>query len=175
MSFRLVECTPDTHARAVRDIFNDAILNSTALYEYRPRSLDVVLQWFGDKARGGEPVIGAVDAADTLCGFATWGSFRARPACRYSIEHSVYVDPARRRQGIGRLLMRELIARATASGFHAMIGGIDASNHASIVLHQALGFTHAGTLRETAWKFGRWLDLSFYQLLLAGPLRPNEE
>jgi phosphinothricin acetyltransferase len=175
MSLRLVECTPDAHARAVREIFNDAILNSTALYEYRPRSHDVVLQWFGDKARGAEPVLGAVDDAGTLCGFATWGVFRARPAYKYSIEHSVYVDPARRRQGVARLLMRELIARATAAGFHAMIGGIDASNRASIVLHEQLGFTHAGTIREAAWKFGRWLDLSFYQLLLAGPARPNED
>lgn len=175
MSFRLLECTPDAHAAAVRDIFNDAILNTTALYEYRPRSLDVVLQWFGEKARGGQPVLGAVSDAGELCGFATWGTFRARPAYKYSIEHSVYVHPGRRRQGVARLLMRELIARATAAGFHAMIGGIDASNRESIVLHEQLGFTHAGTVREAAWKFGRWLDLAFYQLLLPGPARPTED
>jgi phosphinothricin acetyltransferase len=175
MSFRIIECTPDAHVAAVRDIFNDAILNTTALYEYRPRSQDTVLQWFGDKARGREPVLGALNAAGELCGFATWGVFRARPAYKYSIEHSVYVHPAWHRQGIARQLMQELIARATASGFHAMIGGIDAANRASIVLHEQLGFTHAGTIREAAWKFGRWLDLSFYQLLLAGPARPTED
>jgi L-amino acid N-acyltransferase YncA len=175
MSFRLIECTPDAHAAAVREIFNDAILNTTALYEYKPRSQDTVLRWFGDKARAGEPVLGAVDAADALCGFATWGSFRLRPAYKYSIEHSVYVHPHRRRLGVGRMLMQELIARATDAGLHAMIGGIDASNRESIVLHEQLGFTHAGTIREAAWKFGRWLDLTFYELLLTGPARPTED
>ncbi len=175
MSLRLIECTPDAHVAAVRDIFNDAILNTTALYEYKPRSTDTLLQWFGDKARGREPVLGAVNEAGELCGFATWGMFRARPACRYSIEHSVYVHPDWRRQGIARLLMHELIARATAAGFHAMIGGIDAANRESIVLHQRLGFVHAGTIRDAAWKFGRWLDLAFYQLLLAGPAQPTED
>jgi len=175
MSFRLIECTPDAHAAAVREIFNDAILNTTALYEYQPRSVDTVLHWFGDKARGAEPVLGAVDEAGALCGFATWGAFRLRPAYKYSIEHSVYVHPGRRRQGVARLLMRELITRATAAGMHAMIGGIDAGNRESIVLHEQLGFVHAGTVRETAWKFGRWLDLAFYQLLLAGPAKPIED
>jgi L-amino acid N-acyltransferase YncA len=175
MSFRLTECTPDAHAPAVREIFNDAILNTTALYEYKPRSLDTVLAWFGEKARAGQPIIGAVNAAGELCGFATWGTFRARPAYKYTIEHSVYVHPAWRRRGAARQLMGELIARATSAGFHAMIGGIDASNRESIVLHEQLGFTHAGTISEAAWKFGRWLDLAFYQLLLAGPAHPTED
>ena len=175
MSFRLIECTPDTHAAAVREIFNDAILNTTAIYEYRTRSLDTVLQWFGDKARGRQPVLGALNEAGELCGFATWGTFRVRPAYKYSIEHSVYVHPAWRRRGIARLLMGRLIARATAAGFHAMIGGIDASNRESIVLHEQLGFAHAGTVREAAWKFGHWLDLAFYQLLLPGPVQPTED
>jgi L-amino acid N-acyltransferase YncA len=175
MSFRLIECTPDAHAAAVREIFNDAILNTTALYEYEPHSLDTVLQWFGDKARRGEPVLGAVNDAGALCGFATWGSFRARPAYKYTIEHSVYVHADWRRQGVAHLLMRELIARATIAGFHAMVGGIDAATRESIALHEQLGFAHAGTIREAAWKFGRWLDLDFYQLMLAGPDKPTED
>ena len=175
MSFRLIECTPDAHAAAVREIFHDAILNTTALYEYKPRSLDTVLQWFGEKSRRAEPVLGAVNEAGVLAGFATWGVFRARPAYKYSIEHSVYVHPDWRRQGVARLLMRELIARAGAAGFHVMIGGIDAATRESIALHEHLGFTHAGTIHEAAWKFGRWLDLTFYQLMLDGPARPSED
>ena len=175
MSFRLIECTPDAHAVAVRDIFNHAILNTTALYEYRPRSLDTVLHWFGDKARGGEPVLGAANETGVLCGFATWGVFRPRPAYKYTIEHSVYVHPDWHRQGIATLLMRELIGRAMAAGFHAMIGGIDAATRESVLLHERLGFTHAGTIRQCAWKFGRWLDLAFYQLLLTGPADPVED
>lgn len=175
MSFRLVDCTPDAHAARVREIFNDAILNTTALYEYKPRSLDVVVQWFGEKARAGHPVIGAMNATGELCAFATWGTFRARPAYKYSIEHSVYVHRDWRRQGVARLLMQELIARATVAGYHALVGGIDASNAESIALHEQLGFKHSGTIEQAAWKFGHWLDLAFYQLLLPGPEQPNED
>jgi phosphinothricin acetyltransferase len=175
MSFQLLDCTPEAHAPAVREIFNDAILNTTALYDYRPRSLDTVLQWFGDKARAGHPVLGAVTPAGELAAFATYGPFRPRAAYKYTVEHSVYVHPAWQRCGAGRQLMQALIARATGAGFHAMIGGIDADNHGSIVLHEQLGFRHAGTIRESAWKFGRWLDLAFYQLLLPGPAHPTED
>lgn len=175
MSFQLVECTPDAHASAVREIFNDAILNTTALYEYQPRSLDTVVRWFGAKASAGLPVLGAVGANGALAGFASYGEFRARPAYKYSVEHSVYVHPEWRRQGVARQLMLALIARAELEGFHTMIGGIDAENHASIVLHEQLGFAHAGTIRQSAWKFGRWLDLVFYQRLLPGPSHPVGE
>ncbi len=175
MSFQLIDCTPDAQAAAVRDIFNDAILNTTALYDYQPRSLDTVVQWFGDKARAGHPVLGAVSATGELCAFATYGPFRPRAAYKYSVEHSVYVHPDWRRHGLGRLLMQSLIGRATDAGFHAMIGGIDADNRPSIVLHEQLGFWHAGTIRQCAWKFGRWLDLAFYQLLLPGPHTPTED
>ncbi|MET0281561.1 MAG: N-acetyltransferase family protein [Steroidobacteraceae bacterium] len=175
MSFQLIDCTPDAHAAAVREIFNDAILNTTALYDYKPRSHDTVVQWFGDKASACHPVIGAINAQGVLCGFATYGSFRPRAAYKYSVEHSVYVHPAWQRQGLGRLLLQAVIARATEAGFHAMIGGIDADNRASILLHEQFGFAHVGTIRQAAWKFGRWLDLAFYQLLLPGPNQPTED
>ncbi len=175
MPFQLVECTPDAHAAAVRDIFNDAIVNTTALYDYRPRSNEVVLQWFGAKARGAYPVLGAVNAAGALCAFASYGPFRPWPAYKYSIEHSVYVHPDARRQGAARLLMEALLRRATEAGYRAMIGGIDADNRASIALHEQLGFTHSGTIAQAGYKFGRWLDLAFYQRLLPGPPRPTED
>ena len=73
----------------MRDIFNDAIANTTALYDYRPRSLETVLQWFGNKARDGYPVLAAVDGSGGLLGFASYGSFRAWPAYKYSVEHSL--------------------------------------------------------------------------------------
>lgn len=175
MPLLLIECTPDAHAAAVREIFNDAILNTTALYEYRPRSQDTVLQWFGAKARGGFPVLGLVDGAGTLCGFASYGAFRPFPASRYCVEHSVYVHPAWRRRGVGRTLLEALVARATAAGYRAMIGGIDAGNAASIALHVHLGFRHAGTIAQAGYKFGRWLDLAFYERLLPGPAHPVED
>jgi phosphinothricin acetyltransferase len=174
MPFQIVACTPETHAAAVRDIFNDAILQTTALYDYEPRSMDAVLQWFGAKARAAYPVLGAVDATGQLCGFASYGQFRAWPAYKYTIEHSVYVHPGQRRRGVAKLLMQQLIEHATAQQYHVMIGGVDADNGASIAMHEQLGFWHAGTIKHAGYKFGRWLDLAFYQITLPGPQRPVE-
>ncbi|MEI8044903.1 MAG: N-acetyltransferase family protein, partial [Verrucomicrobiota bacterium] len=104
--------------------------------------------------------------------FASYGSFRAWPAYKYSVEHSIYVDARFRRRGVGRRLLEALIAAAREQDYHALIGAIDAENQASLALHERLGFTHCGTIRQVGFKFGRWLDLSFYQLILATPLQP---
>lgn len=154
------------------DIFNDAILNSTALYEYQPRTMETMKTWFATKTANRFPVIGAVNAAGELTGFASWGTFRAFPANKYTVEHSVYVQQDHRGQGVSLALMRALIARAVDAQLHTLIGGIDADNAVSIKLHEKLGFTHAGTIRHAAFKFGRWLDLAFYQLILDTPTHP---
>ena len=171
MPFKIISLQPDAHAATVQEIFNEAIANTTALYEYHPRSLDVVLQWFGAKASRGDPVLGAVDGG-VLLGFATWGAFRERPAYKYTVEHSVYVHCDHRRRGVAHALMRELIALAQARELHVMIGGIDAANAGSVALHEQLGFRHAGTIGQSGFKFGRWLDLAFYQLTLPTPGHP---
>jgi phosphinothricin acetyltransferase len=91
------------------------------------------------------------------------------------MEHSVYVQAQQRGRGVGRLLMRELIARARQHDIHVLVGGIDLENAASIALHQALGFVHTGTLPQVGFKFGRWLDLAFYQLVLDTPRQPIDD
>jgi len=88
------------------------------------------------------------------------------------VEHSVYVHADHRGRGLGRVVMEALVEAAKARGVHAMIGGIDASNAASIALHRRLGFRHAGTLPQVGFKFGRWLDLAFFQRLLETPAAP---
>jgi L-amino acid N-acyltransferase len=174
MSFSIVHCTPDAHAVAIRDIYNDAIVNTTALYEYQPRSMADVMRWFGDKASFGLPVLAAQNESGELCGFASYGSFRPHAAYKYTIEHSVYVHPEWRRQGVARQLMLALIAKASQAQYRTMIGGIDAENVASIQLHLQLGFAMAGTVKQAGYKFGRWLDLALYQLILPGPDVPVE-
>ncbi|MBS0307372.1 MAG: N-acetyltransferase, partial [Proteobacteria bacterium] len=126
------------------------------------------------KESGWFPVVGVEDTEGRLLGFASYGSFRAWPAYKYSVEHSVYVHKDNRGRGIGRILMRELIAVAKAQNYHVLVGGIESSNTGSIALHESLGFTHAGTIRQAGFKFGRWLDLSFYQLILETPVMPDE-
>lgn len=167
-----VHCSFERHAEAILEIFNDAILNSTALYEYKPRTLETMRAWFDTKQAGGFPVIGVEDGAGVLLGFGSYGTFRAFPAFKYTVEHSVYVHKDHRGRGLGRTLMRELIATARQNGLHAMMGGIDASNAGSIALHEQLGFKHVATLPEVGFKFGRWLDLAFYQQILDTPLHP---
>ncbi len=168
----LVRCTFERHAAAILDIFNDAILNSTALYDYSPRTPESMVGWFEAKRAGDFPVIGLEDGAGTLLGFASYGTFRAWPAYKYTVEHSVYVHREHRGRGLGRTLLQELVAAARQHGLHALVGGIDAANAGSIALHERLGFKHVGTLPQVGFKFGRWLDLAFYQLLLDTPARP---
>lgn len=168
----LVDCTFVRHAGAILDILNEAIVNSTALYDYKPRTPESMAAWFEAKRTGGFPVIGVEDADGTLLGFGSYGTFRAWPAYKYTIEHSVYVHAAHRGKGLGRTIMQALIEAARQDGKHALIGGIDAANAGSIRLHEQLGFRHVGTLPQVGFKFGRWLDLAFYQLLLETPAEP---
>jgi L-amino acid N-acyltransferase len=167
-----VQCTHAQHAQAILDIFNEAIQTSTALYDYQPRPLASMEVWFGNKDQGHFPVIGIEDDTGTLLAFGSYGTFRAWPAYKYSVEHSVYVHKDHRGKGLGVQVMQALIAAARQRDVHAMIGGIDASNAGSIALHQRLGFQHVGTLPQVGFKFGRWLDLAFYQLLLDTPSNP---
>ncbi|WP_320170506.1 N-acetyltransferase family protein [Maridesulfovibrio sp.] len=175
MTDRIVLCTFDSHAESILNIFNEAIINSTALYDYKERDKDSMVGWFETKQAKGYPVIGIENPAGTLIGFGSYGSFRAWPAYKYTIEHSIYVHKDFRGRGIGKILMRELINKAAENDFHAMIGGIDATNIGSIRLHEKFGFRHVGTLPQVGFKFGRWLDLAFYQLILNTPALPNED
>ncbi|MHC1479536.1 N-acetyltransferase family protein [Frateuria aurantia] len=171
---QLIECDEAAHAAAIMAIFNEAILHSTALYEYVPRSPERISAWFATKRSGGFPVLGVVDAGGQLLGFASWGPFRAFPAYKYTMEHSVYIRDDQRGRGLGQLLLQQLIARAEDEGVHVLVGCIDADNAASIRLHQRLGFVHAGTFPQVGFKFGRWLDAAFYQRSLAGPAQPQD-
>lgn len=168
----LVSCTFERHATAILDILNDAIVHSSALYDYKPRQMQNMVSWFEAKRAGNFPVIGIEDAQGSLLAFGSYGTFRAFPAYKYTVEHSVYVHKDQRGQGLGPLIMQAVIEAAKTQQVHAMVGAIDASNAASIALHERLGFKHVGTLPQVGFKFGRWLDLAFYQLLLETPAHP---
>jgi phosphinothricin acetyltransferase len=163
------------HAPEILAIFNDAIANSTALYDYQPRTAKYMEGWFEAKSRGNFPVIGAFDNDGALAGFSSYGIFRAFPAYRYSVEHSIYIRKDKRGQGLGKLLLAEIIKAAQQQEYHMLIGGIDSTNEASIRLHKSAGFSHCASIKQAGYKFGRWLDLEFYQLILPTPVHPKEE
>ncbi|MFM1903054.1 MAG: hypothetical protein RLZZ440_954 [Planctomycetota bacterium] len=167
----VIRCTA-VHLEAIREIYNDAIVNTTALYEYAPRTPAMMREWLDLRERDHIPVLGIEWEPGVLAGFATWGPFRPRPAYKYSAEHSVYVAERFRGEGIGRQLMQAIVEEARRADLHMLVAGIDASNVASIALHSSLGFRCCGTVREAGFKFGRWLDLEFWQLILPTPAAP---
>jgi len=169
---RFVTCTLATHGAAILDILNEQIRTSTAVYEYVERTPESMVTWFKAKDARNYPVIGVEDENGALMGFASYGVFRERPAYKYTVEHSVYVHQDHRGKGLGLALMERLIEAARAQDLHVLVGGIDATNTVSIAMHEKLGFVHAGTIRESGYKFGSWLDLAFYQLTLHTPRNP---
>ncbi len=161
------DATPDD-LPAIRDIYNDAVANTTAIWNETIVDLDNRARWYNDRLKSGYPVIVAVAADGTVAGYASFGDWRAFDGYRHTVEHSVYVEKNQRGGGIGKALMIALIERATALGKHVMVAGIEAGNIGSIRLHEKLGFTITGEMKEVGTKFGRWLDLTFMQIILPG-------
>lgn len=159
---------------AILAIYNDAVLNLTASYDYEPSTLARQTGWFAEKRSAGYPVLVA-EAGGEVVGWAALGPFRGRVGYRFAAEDSVYVAADRRGQGVGRALLAELIAEARALGLHALVAGIDSEGEASVRLHEALGFEHVGRFRQVGWKFDRWLDVIFMELLLQDGGRPIGE
>lgn len=175
MKYNIIDCNYEKHANSILEILNEAIENSTALYDYKPRLLSSMMSWFEAKKSNNYPVIGLENINGELIAFGSYGAFRSWPAYKYSVEHSIYVHKDYRGYGLGHILLESLIQSAQCNNYHAMIGGIDITNTGSIALHEKHGFQHVGTLPEVGYKFGRWLDLAFYQLILDTPDAPNEE
>jgi len=158
----------------VLDIYNDAIIHTTAVYSYTPQTLEDRKLWYQQKVENNYPVL-VFEENDAVMGFATYGPFRPWPGFKYTIEHSVYVHKDFRKKGIGTKLLKALIAAAESQEYATLIAGIDAENKKSILAHEKLGFYHAGTIKRAGYKFEKWLDLSFYQLDLTGPSHPTED
>ncbi|MGF6156789.1 L-amino acid N-acyltransferase YncA [Ensifer sp. KUDG1] len=148
------------------DIYNDAVANTTAIWNDTLVDVANRTAWLKARTDAGYPVLVAVSDEGDVIGYASFGDWRAFDGYRHTVEHSVYVHKDRRGGGIGRKLMEALIAEAERLGKHVMIAGIESENAASIRLHAQLGFEDTGRLREVGTKFGRWLDLTFMQLVL---------
>ncbi|MBV8403798.1 MAG: N-acetyltransferase [Gammaproteobacteria bacterium] len=143
-------------------IYNEVIANSTATFTSTAVTVEDRRAWWQARTAQGYPLLIAHDA-DGVAGFATFGEFRAWPGYHFTVEHTLHVRADARRRGLGTQMLQLLLERARLLGKHVMVAGVDGDNAASIRLHERLGFTPAGRLREVGYKFGRWLDLVFLQ------------
>ncbi len=150
----------------ILEIYNHAIINTTAVYSEQPHTLDMRRDWYNDRISNGFPVFVA-EINGEIAGFSTFGHFRAWPCYRYTVEHSVYVHIDHRGKGLSKLLLQPLINCAREMKLHAMIAGIDGENEVSYRLHQSFGFGEVAHFKEVGFKFGRWLDLKFMELILS--------
>lgn len=145
-------------------IYNEAVRSSTATFDLEEQTLEERLEWFstfGEKY----PLIVA-ETEQEIIGYCSLSPFNKKPAYKHTVELSIYLSPSHRGEGVGSLLMQKIIERAQQLGVHSIISLITAGNTPSIKLHQKFGFQFAGKLREVGYKFGEWLDVEYYQLLV---------
>ena len=167
----------ESDAQGIMEIYNDAVINTTAIWNDVTVDVENRRNWMRERQRLGYPVLVAVDDDGQVRGYASFGDWRTFDGYRHTVEHSVYVRQSARRSGTASALLSALVPRARALGKHVMVGAIEAGNQASIGLHLKLGFERAGTMTEVGTKFGRWLDLAWLQLklddLAPGARRPE--
>jgi phosphinothricin acetyltransferase len=164
----------ETDLMDILEIYNDAILQTTAVYDYQVHTLGDRKQWYEKKKQEGYPLL-VFEKHGQVVAFATFGPFRPWPAYKYTIEHSVYVRKDCRNEGIATKLMRKIINIADAREYATLVAGIDAANAVSIRMHEKMGFKLSGVIRKAGYKFNQWLDLAFYQLELRGPSAPSKD
>lgn len=152
-------------AAAILEIINYTILNSTALYDYNVRSLKDQIAIFDEKMAKGFPIIVATEN-NILVGFGYYSEFRFREAYKFTVEHSVYAHQNHIGKGIGKLILEALIQLAKEQKLHTMIGVIDSENQTSIDFHKKFGFEIVGTIKESGYKFDRWLHSVFVQKII---------
>ena len=150
--------------RAILDIYNDAVLHSTATFDVEPRTWDGQQRWFQEHRSPYAVFVATV--GDTVAGWGTLSRFRPRPGYRFTAEDSIYVRQDFRGRGIGAALLELLMDAARRGRFHSVMALIDGGNAVSIRLHERFGFRHVGTFREVGFKFGRWLDVVHMQWMV---------
>ena len=152
-------------AEPIVAMLNYYIANSTALYDYELRTLEQQQAIFEEKLEKGFPVIVAT-IHERVVGFGYYSEFRFREAYKFTVEHSVYVLPNEHGKGIGKLILRNLIDLAKKQKLHTMIAVIDYENQSSVAFHEQFGFNMVGIVKESGFKFERWLHSVIMQLML---------
>jgi L-amino acid N-acyltransferase len=152
--------------RPILDIYNDAVLNSTATAEYNPHTLAMRQAWYDEHQKLGLPVLVAENDQGLVVGWSSLSQYHSRYGYRFTVEDSVYIAAEARGQGLGKQLVAPLVIRAHELKLHTIIASIDSKNEASLRLHNSLGFEQAGYIKEIIYKFDQWLDCVYLQLTL---------
>jgi len=152
---------------ALLEIYNDAVLRSPATFDLEPQSFAQRESWFSE--HGPLYPLVVAESEGRVLGYASLSGFRDKPGYSKSVEDSVYVSRDFQGKGVGKALMKELLARAVKLGYHTVVAGIVPPNEASVRLHEGFGFLYVGNFREVGFKFSRWQDVAFYQLFLPAP------
>ena len=153
-------------AARIATIYNHYVAQTIVTFDIDPVAADDMRGRVAEVQRDGLPWLVASDVTGVVLGYAYAARWRARAAYRHSVESSIYLAPGATGRGIGRRLYRRLLERLRASGLHTVIGGAALPNPPSVALHEALGFTQVAHLREVGRKFGRWIDVGYWQLHL---------
>jgi phosphinothricin acetyltransferase len=151
---------------AILEIYNDAVLNTTASYDYEPRTLEHRQAWFNEHERTNYPMFVAADESGAVVGWSALNPFHARVGYRFTTENSIYIAAAHRGKGLGGKLLAPLIEGAKQRGLHAILAVIDADNQPSIRLHARFSFEKVAHLKQVGFKFNRWLDVVYMELIL---------
>ncbi len=151
---------------AILEIYNHVVLHSTATADETPRSLEARRAWFDEHVTQGLPVIVATDEEGRVLGWGSLNRYKERTGYRFTVENSVYVAESARGRGVGRALLAEQVAAARRLGMHAILAGIDGDNAASMALHSKQGFVEVARLKQVVYKFERWLDVIYLELLI---------
>ena len=146
---------------AILDIYNHAVVNTTATFDLTPRSVEAQQAWLASHVPPHPVIVWEED--DQVLGWGSIGPYAPRPAYRFSGEVSVYVREDARGRGLGEALLRELIVVGAAEGLHTLVGRITEENEVSCRLAEKTGFVRIGVLEEVGYKFDRWLNVAVYQ------------
>jgi L-amino acid N-acyltransferase len=161
----LIRPATEADLPAILAIYNDAVINTTAIWNWSPVDLANREAWFAARSAQSYPVL-VVEEGGAVLAYASFGDWRPFDGYCRTVEHSIYVATGARGRGLGSALLQALILEARGLGKHVMVGGIDAANEASLALHRRAGFVETARMPEVGLKFGRWLDLVFMQRML---------
>jgi phosphinothricin acetyltransferase len=164
MSTRSIRIARPDDRAAIDAIYAHYVRTSTCTYAEEPDSDEVRRAWFASHGPSHPVTVMAEDGA--IHGWGALSPWKERSGYRHSVELSVYLRPESCGRGLGRELLADLVERAQSLGHHAILGGVSADQEASIRLHERMGFTRVAHLQQVGFKFGRWLDVIYFQRLL---------